>query len=103
MSSLSTGRMRPIQGIPVLEYLQDWPQDLIGLLYPTWFGQAQILQLCARHCAARDLIWSNAVLLWLIAARIQEDPAWRPDLAKLLSLTQRDILGSCIGPDRRPP
>jgi hypothetical protein len=83
-------------GIPVLEYLQDWPQDLIGLLYPIWFGQAQILQLCARHGAARDLVWSNTVLLWLIAARIQEDPAWRPDLAKLLSLTQREILGRVL-------
>ena len=83
-------------GLPVLEYLRDWPQDLLAVLYPIWFGQAQIMQLCARYGAARDLAWSNPVLLWLVAARILEDPAWQPDLRQLLSLTQRAILGHLL-------
>jgi hypothetical protein len=89
--------------LPVLRYLQPWPRDLIGALYPVWHAQSAVMQICSRHPAARDLALSNLNLLWLVGARYAEDAHWHSELPEMLELTQRELLAAVLDvPQVRP-
>jgi hypothetical protein len=82
--------------LPVLRYLQTWPRDLISTLYPVWYAQSSVMQICALHPAARDLARSNLVLLWLAAARYAEDASWRTRLPEVFGMPQRELLAAVL-------
>ena len=89
--------------LPVLRYLREWPRDLVEAAEPLWHAQSTVLQLCALHPAVRELLRTNRVMLWLVAARYAEDAAWRVRLPDLLPLPQRELLAAVLDvPQVRP-
>ena len=89
--------------LPVLRYLREWPRDLVEAVEPLWHVQSTVLQLCALHPAVRELLRTNRVMLWLVAARYAEDAAWRVRLPDLLPLSQRELLAAVLDvPEVRP-
>jgi len=54
------------------------------------------MQICAMHPCARDLPYTNPVLLWLLAARCVETAGWRERAAELLRLQQRAVLARIL-------
>jgi len=83
--------------LPVLRYLRDWPREAVEALFPFWHAQSAMMQLCAMHPAARDLLRTNPVLLWLLAACAAEQPGCREQSAALLALPQRALLARLLG------
>lgn len=83
--------------LPVNRYLESCPRELRVALEPFLWRQAGMLQLCARHDAARDLAVANPLLLWLLADACARDEALHASVGQVLGLKQREILAIALG------
>lgn len=87
------------QKLPVLEYLDFVPRDVLGSLDRLRHLQATTLQLWARWPQAQDLLQNNPSLLWLLASEYVASPDRRHLLIDALDLAQRELLSVIL---RRP-
>lgn len=82
--------------LPVQRYLEGWSRQVVDALFPVWHAQSAVMQLCAMHPSASDLLRANPVLLWLLAERCVETAGWREQSAELLRLPQRALLARVL-------
>jgi hypothetical protein len=96
MTFIETADRRPAES-PVGRYLSAIPERDLEALRQFWLPQATLLKLYVCWPEARELLWTNPALLWLVSATHYGCPDQRDQLHVMLRQGQRELLAWILG------